>query len=315
MADPIEARGRRKDPTGHTETLGSSSLIKQARVDSAGFVGRQLEIPEPPQLLLTTLASLQAIGLNETKGIFFPRLTLGKADNYPGWKTRIGNDYYDWLKAGQVSKASPALSGFWAIVDTSQRPDYAPTRHLKEKWEAVPKGTIQHPNDPEPHNAIEQIIRDARSKGEIETRDYWGAILPYLPTTSRFGVSTDEQDGIVFPRLAKAIGLKVASDAKSQNPIIEDGKVEVRRPTLAEINYLGNLDRFIHLNKYGTSEAVLDVYRGILDPKDQEAHKFPRAIITGNTRREGVGQIDYILADDHADAVSFRFMIAFPLTP
>ena len=315
MSDAIEAGGGRQGPTGHTETPSPSSLLDQARVDSAGFVGRQLEIPEPPQLLLTTLAMLRTIGLRKTQGVFFPTANLGQSDNYPGWHIKIGTDYYDWLKAGQVSKASPELSGVWAIVDTSQRPDYAPNRHLKEKWEAVPKGTIQHPHDPEPHDAIEQIIRDARSKGEIKTRDYWGAILPYLPTTSRFGVSTDEQDGIVFPRLAKEIGLKVASDAKSKNPIIEDGKVEVRRPTLAELSYLVNLDRFIHLTQYGTSEAVLDVYRGILDPKDQEAHKFPRAIITGNTRRGGVRQIDYILANDHADTVSFRFVIVFSQTP
>lgn len=315
MAGSTEKRGGKRGPIGHTETSAPSALIDQARADSLAFLGRQVDISQPPQLLLTTLVILQTIGLKKTQGVFFPRANLGQSDNYPGWHTKIGNDYYHWLKAGQVSKASPELSGVWAIVDTNQRPDYAPTKQLKEKFEAVPNGTIQHPNDPEPYDAIEQIIRDARSKGEIETRDYWGKILPYLPTTSRFGVSTDEQDSIVFPRLAKAIGLKVASDAKSQNPIIEDGKVELRRPTLAEINYLGHLDRFIHLAQYGTSEAVLDVYRGILDLKDQEAHKFPRAIITGNTRRGGVGQIDYILADDHADAVSFRFVIIFPQTP
>ena len=285
------------------ERSSQQSIVEQAKVDYVGFFGRQLEISQPPQLLISTLASLQANGIHEIEAIYFPKASLGRADGYLGWDTKIGSDYYDWLEIGQVTKASPDLFGIWAIVDTSRRPDYAPTKALKVKWEANPNASEKRPvYDLKPHDGLEEIIQLARSKEEIEYRDYWGLILSYLPYTSRFGVSIDEQDGVVFPALGEKIGLTES---------INSGKAVIRRPTLAEFSYLGNLDRFSHLAQYGTSEAVRDVYKGILDPGNKNAHNFPRAIVSGNTRHGGVAQVDYLLADDHGDAVSFRFVIAF----
>lgn len=290
---------------GFKEAHFVNSLIEQAKADSLTFFGTEKPIPQPPQLLLQTLEKLRECGLRESQAVFIPQATLNQGDNYPGWHTKIGTDYYDWLKTGQVSKAFPELSGFWAIVDTSQRSNYFPTRELKERWEAIPEKIRPIPvYDLIPHDAVEEIIQLARQKKEIEFRDYWGPILHYLPSTSRFGVSTDEQDGIVFPRLAEKLGL---------TEIVKSGKAEARRPTLAEFNYLGNLARFSHLTQYGTSEAVQDIYRGITErrPNSKDSDYPPRAITSGNSRRGGVGQVDYLLIDDHADAVSFRFVIAF----
>jgi len=288
--------------------------VEQAKADSVEFSGRQLEVPPVSQLLLPTLESLRAVGLDKAEAVYIPRLMLGRLSIHPGWDTRIGNDYYSWLedgqiiRDGQITKASPELPGNWAIVDGTKRPDYAVVERWREQWEGYQNGTLQRPTyEPEPNDEIERIIQEARWEKQIAIRDDYRELdierIPYLPVTSRFGISTIEQDDVVFPKLAEKIGL---TDA------ISSGKAVIGRPTLAEFNYLGNLDRFSHLTQYGTSEAVEDIFTGIIDINKPGDYGFPpRAIVSGNSLFGGVGQVDYMLTRDHTDGSSFRFVIVF----
>lgn len=162
------------NPHGFKEGHLVNPLIEQAKVDSLAFFGVEKPIPQPPKLLFELINRLRSMGLTEIEGIYFPQASLGEGSTYPGWQTRIGADYYAWLKAGQISKAYPELLGRWAIVDTDKRSNYPPIKRLKEEWEAVAKGRdLRTFNlDTKTMSAIEKIIYVARSLGKIELRDY-----------------------------------------------------------------------------------------------------------------------------------------------
>lgn len=278
---------------GQSEVIDSSLLVKQAESDALEFFGRRVDIPQPPNPLLETLLKLQSLGLGDSQGIYFPNASLGRGDNYPGWRVKIGEKYYDWLEAGQIAKAAPALTGNWAIVDMTEKPDYSVIKSWRESGRKHEGPGYYHDNE------ISRIIDLARAEGDIATRDHWGEILPYLPRSSRLGVSPDQQDDIVFPGLAKALGLDLA-------------QVAIRRPTLAELNNLGNLGRFTHQIETNLSETVQDVYSGIIDINKPGHFGFPpRAIITGNSKYGGVGQVNSMLTRDQVESVTFRFVISF----
>lgn len=279
----------------------TSLIVSQAKNESLTFFGVEKSVMEPPQLLLQTLEKLK-IGdhrLTAPEAVFIPQASLESEDNYPGWKAPLNSWYYKQFNSGQIKRGSPELSGKWMIVDGVKRPDYSQIKKWKAEFDA--KEINYH--DSLSLDAISLIIQKARETGKIRITN--GApLLEWLPITSRFGVSAVEQDEVVFPELIKALGL--AKD-------IEKKKVEIRRPTLAELNYLGHLTRFSHLGNSTTSETVEDVYRGIIDSTKINAGKGApeRSIISGNPKFGGLSQADYILLEDHVDDVSFRPVIVF----
>lgn len=284
--------GTSEAPALTGEHFDSTQLIAQAKADQFAFLGIEKSVSQPPAALSSVLSRLRELGLKEVEGIYIPQATVNEGDSYPGQRMPIGEQYYQWYKAGQVSKASPELPGEWVVVETFRRPDYASIKKLKEGH-----GEEQDTYRPE-SDQMGAIIRDGRFEGKIKTRDEAGPIVPYLPQDSRFGVSINQQDDYVFPEFAKTIGI---------------GGISLRRPTLAELNYLGNLSRLAHLGEATTLEAVQDVYLGIADRNAKGATgKWPeRAIITGSSVRGGVSGIDYMLAKDQVDAVTFRTLVEF----
>lgn len=286
MAGTVEA------PAGAGENFDSTELVAQAKADSLAFFGVEKPVSPVPLLLPSVLLRLREMNL-EAEAVYLPQATLGESDSYPGWKSKIGQQYYDWLKAGQVSKASPQLPGRWVVIETFRRPEYAVIKELKEGNGGAVK-TYRPESD-----QMGEIIIEGRFDGKIAIKGRSGElIVPYLPQDSRFAVSLNQQDDYVFPELDKAIGI--------------DGLV-LRRPALAELNYLGNLNRFNHLGQATTLEAVQDVYLGIVDRNavgGKQVVSFPeRAIITGSSTREGLSGVDYMLASDQVDAVTFRALI------
>lgn len=288
MAGGVERTG------SSSEGFDSSRLVEQAKVDSFAFFGVEKPVSPVPHLLPSILRRFREMGL-EAEAVYLPAASLGESDSYPGWRSRIGQQYYDWLKVGQISKASPELPGGWIVLETFRRPDYAAIKKLKDNH-----GGAADTYRPE-SDQLGAIIRDGRFEGKIAIKDNSGAqIVPYLPEDSRFAVSSDQQDDYVFPELANTIGIE---------------GLNLRRPTMAEISYLGNLSRFNHLGQATTLEAVQDVYLGIVDRNakvGKQAASYPeRAIITGSLTRGGVSGVDYMLAKDQVDAVTFRTLIEF----
>lgn len=250
----------------------AENLVENARIEIIQFFGREFPISQPPQLLIDTLMLMQNQDIRHFEPLYLPSATLGEKDEYPGWKIKMGQ-----VKAGdQICPVSRELPGIWVVFDTTPRQPYSEIKSLA--WN----------NDP-----LSDILSNARNSGKIYIESL---IDPPLPPTSRFGLSTAEQDEIIFPELAKQLNLGEQLASKT---------VTIRRPTLAEFNYMGNL-RHPELGGVNTLEFMQDTF-GI--------DGFTFAVTGGSSRSGGLAHAQYIVnryqTDARGDALGFRAVIAF----
>ena len=129
------------------------------------------------------------------------------------------------------------------------------------------------------------ILAQARNEGQIDVPEH----VKHLPGESRFGVSMDKQDQVVFPRLAERWRLIEA---------IAQGQAKIRRLKAAEFNFVGNL-RLPHLGEANTWEGFEDKF-GVDD-----------RLFGGRSVPGGLAYVSYVWSDFHDGRLAFRPLVEF----
>ena len=123
---------------------------------------------------------------------FLPRVAMSRDSQFPGWKVRPNDWYWQQLQAGKVMRnrngelvveKETGLEGITVLVDTRLKPKY---NNGKQMWEG---DTLLGP-----------ILIRLREEDKI-------AKYEYSTQGSRFGVSVDEWEEHVRPALAEKLGL------------------------------------------------------------------------------------------------------------
>ncbi len=284
--------GKRATEQPHGESVASPILIptrlqEQAGGEAVDYFGLGIpEIPQPPALLLETLRIMQGKGFRDAQAMYSPTLSLEQTRNHPEDRHTEPDDWlYEQIKAKWINKSILSLSGQWVIFDASERPNHSD----------IGKDS---PNDP-----LGAIILRGRNSGKIAKqistddipRESWGERaeileeLKYVSSSSRSGVSPHEQDDVIFPALAEELGLTTA---------IQNGKVAIRRPALAEFIYAGRV-RFPHLGLSNTDEFTNDAF----------TKEF--IVTAGHVQSGGLTHVDYAPVGLRGFPTWFRFIIAF----
>jgi hypothetical protein len=219
-------------------------------------------------------------GIEHLEPLFLPSTTLGENDQYPGWHTKMGQVEAVIDNKKVVYPVSRQLPGIWVLFDTTPRQHYS--RIKEPAWN----------NDP-----LADVLGRARESGLIgnELPDEL-SMISYLPLVSRFGLSTPEQDEIIFPELAKKLGLSEQVAKK---------KIQIRRPFLAEFNYIGN-NIYPDLAIPNTWEFMQDTFT---------VNNLMSTVVGGSSRFGGLAHAGHILnrfrTDARGDAIGFRAVITF----
>jgi len=207
--------------------LNRSQLVEREHEALRAFFGKEVPVLTPPSELFETLKVAEVEGFGKIlKPVYFPAVKFEQADEYPGWKVKPEEWFWDEIKEGFLKKSAVRLGGYWGLFDESRRPNYNGGRQM-------------FPEDP-----LAPVLAKARKEGRIAVPD----LLNYVPEGSRFAVSSDEKDQTVFPQLAKILRL-------TKSVAI------VRRPTEMEFNFAGNL-RYPHLGEANTWEQLNDKWGG-----------------------------------------------------
>lgn len=194
-------------PVRETETVvlptpeQLEQLIAKEKEAWKNFLGYEIEVPAPPQELFAAWQRAEEQGLNIFEAHFLPPIEFKQDSDYPGWKVKPSQLYWDWIQKGMVAVDSAKLGPFWILVDSSPKPDYD-------------DGQQMYPNDP-----LAKMIAELRLKGKI-------ASPRGIPQDSRFGLSWEEIAKEVNPQIARDLG--VSPD-------------QVRLPNAIEFNVLDNL--------------------------------------------------------------------------
>lgn len=256
-----ELRKHRGEDVGDETRPAVLQLIEAEQAALKVFFGKEVAVTAPPSMLFETLRIAETAGLGGIlEPIYFPEITFKQTDEYPGWKIKPEKWYWKKISAGKISKDAAGLGGFWTLFDKSRRPNYDGGGQMFQE------------------DSLATILSQAKEEDRILG-------VRGVPKGSRFAVSTDEQDQIVFPKLAEILQL------------VEDVTI-VRRPTLVEFNFAGNL-RYSHLGEANTWEWLHDKFAG------------GYRLIGGLSERGGLAGVYRDWPSDHGADVAFRPLIVF----
>lgn len=249
------------------ELLNPSQLVEQAKEEYRRAFGTQVDIfvATPTDLLLETRRVAEGTGYGFLKPLYFP---LGEtrlnSPMPPGWK-KLDTWFFEQMegKKPKVDPSAAKIGAYWALFDASKRPEFVGD----EKFG--------------------MILATGRDRNKIKDPSNT------RPRTSRFGVSMDEQDGYVFPELAKPLRLV--------NHIAQ-GLVVIRRPKTAEFNYAGHL-HWKHLGEDPTWEGF--------DDKFGAAYR----LIGGGSGDGGLSYVYCDWSDRHDGGIAFRPVVVFLSQP
>ncbi len=246
------------------ELLTPTQLVEKAHEEARAF-GIDVPVSKPTEQFIETQKIAEGEGLGVFDPLHFVAVTLSQDAKYPGLVTPLGPWLYDQIRNGYVAESSLQIDESWALFDGSERPDYD-------------NGKQMFKDDP-----LAPLLEAGRRLGQIAVPSHVSGV----PIGSRFGVSMDEQDGFVFPKLAERLRLVDAVAA---------GTAEVRRPTVAEFNYAGNL-RYAHLGEANTWEGFNDKFGD------------GRRLIGGYSDDGGLSSVHYCPTGLHHDGVAFRPLV------
>lgn len=253
------------------EILTPAQLVEKTRVElEKPFTSltTNIVITEPPAILFESQRVVNGEGIGVMKPFYFPLGETRFDSPLPDGWVKLQQWVFDQIRAGNVSLDALRIGAFWALFDESRRPNYD-------------SGTQMFEGD----RQMGLILAQARNEGQIAIPDY----VKHLLGESRFGVSMDEQDQVVFPKLAEKWRLKEA---------IVQGQARVRRPKVAEFNFAGNL-RYPFLGEANTWEGFEDKFE--VDDR----------LLGGSSGFGGLAGVSYFRSYYHYDVVAFRPLVEF----
>ncbi|HEU0050599.1 MAG TPA: hypothetical protein VFQ60_00895 [Patescibacteria group bacterium] len=182
------------------------------------FFGREIPVPAlPKQATKERILEWRALGLELH---YLPPISMAeiKRDpegkilevipiDFPGWKKKPRDWFFEMIKDGSLSFEAAKLPGNWVLVDGRPKPDYG-------------DGNQKYPND-----FLGPVLEELNKKGIIKQTSSNGEI--FLAIDSRYGLSSDElHTSQVKEAIAQAMNLS---------------EEFVSFPKAIEFNVLGNI--------------------------------------------------------------------------
>lgn len=258
-----ESHEARDDCGIAVDILNPSQLIEKEHEALRAFFGKEVPVVTPPPELFEAQRVAETEGFGRIlEPIYFPAVKFEQNDEYPGWRIKPDREYWNRIRVARVNDAAK-FGGDWGLFDDSRRPNYDGGRQMF------------------PEDSLAPMLSQARKEGRINVPNF----VKNVPEGSRFAVSPDEQDQIVFPKLAKILQLT-------------ESVATVRRPTVMEFNFAGNL-RYPHLGKAGTWEWLHDKF----------ANGF--RLIGGFSYDGGLAGVRDYWSDARDDSIAFRPLVVF----
>ncbi len=126
---------------------------------------------------------------------FLPKVSMMPSDNYPGWKIKPENWFYQKIAKAKIFRQingnlkkveTVELEGVSVLIDTRLKPNYDnDSRTWKQTWKE--------------DNLCGPVIEELRKARKI---------VNYNPQSSRFNISADEWESQIKPVLAERLGLE-----------------------------------------------------------------------------------------------------------
>lgn len=244
------------------ELLSAAQLVEQARGEyRRAFGSVDIPVAIPSNLVLEAQIVAEGEGYGFLKPFYFPSGATSLDSPTPlRWK-KLNRWFFEQMtgRKPNISPDAARIGSYWTLFDESKRPDFVGD------------------------NKFGIILATGRDLNKIKDPSHTGS------RTTRFGVSMTEQDGFVFPELAKPLRLV---------DYIAQGLVVIRRPKAAEFNFAGNL-RYQYLGEDSTWEGFDDRSQADL------------RLIGGRSNHGGLGSIDYRWIGSHDGDVAFRPLVVF----
>lgn len=224
---------------------------------------REIFMDQPiPQEVERVLKKVRELGMGKMFALHrLSGITLEEDSDFPEWKIRPNRWYWKEIKKRTLDKDASKLPDTFLLVDTIRRPDYGND------------GKQLHEND-----FLFPLLAKLRKEKKIP-------ILQNIPQTSRFGISPDELESIVFPEFATLIGADKAM-------------AMVRLPRAVELNILGNL-AYPHFGQADTSEWFYDKFG------------HDDRLFGGDSGFGGLAQVRPYWSGHRSDDIAFRLLIVF----
>lgn len=195
----------KRNGAARTEILPTSEQLVASESEAwKQFLGKEINIPEPPQQLFEAARLAIEHGITSFEAHFLPKLELKQNSKFPGWHTKPEEWYWQKIKEGKVAKDSARLPGVWILVDGTQKPNYNDGKQLYE------------------NDGFGQILIRLREEGRIEVPSSYS----HVPRTSRFAVTPIEREAHFNQALAEVLNIGIE-------------KVRITREI--EFNIIGNI--------------------------------------------------------------------------
>lgn len=244
-------------------------LQKQAK-NWNKFLGEEKISERQVKDTMEVLDSLSDKGWTNILAIVAPDRDFPQNASYPSWKIRPNKWFYDQVAAGRVSGEPTRIGSGIIIFDTTPKPNYI-------------DGTQMY-DDPE---SYQKLLADLRRSGDIETVDGTRQVLE----TSRYGISDDEYESVVFPALMEQIGVL---------GMVSEGRLKpMRLPTTIELNIYGN---------------QFAPYIGDTTGWEWSHNRFDRdnRLVGGSSGVGGLSGVSYGRSGTHDNNIAGRFLGEIP---
>lgn len=179
-------------------------LITQKKEAWKQFLGKEIDVPQPPQQLLEVASRAQEHGITSFEAHFLPKMEFKQNSRFPLWQIRPEDRCFQMIKEGRVAKDTAKLPGVWVLIDSTQKPNYDYGKQLYQ------------------NDGFGTILADLREEGIIAVPESY----KHVPNTSRFAVTPDEREAHFNTRLAQILAI---------NPS------QVRIVREIEFNVIGNI--------------------------------------------------------------------------
>ena len=104
------------------ELLEFRELIEQETESLRNFFGHDIEVPPlPPEITPERYDKWKEMGLELH---YLPAEEMKKDSNFPGWKKKPEDWFYEKLKAKEIAADSATLSAAWMLIDGREKPNY-----------------------------------------------------------------------------------------------------------------------------------------------------------------------------------------------
>lgn len=229
------------------------------------FLGREVVPAAPSQEFVDAGKRIQDCGDKTFEPIAFPDLTLEKGTVYPqAWKHHVDQWIYSQIAEGRVSPDAITLKKGWGWLDTSVRPKYDGGRQMFTEGLTGSLGLVVAEL-----RSLEQIYVPERRSG-VDAR-------------SRFWISAQEAENVVFPTLAEKFNVD---------------KDQVTALGAGEFNFAGNL-RYDHFGTANTWEWFQNRFGG------------GDRLIGGHSGDGGLSSVYCSWAVNHLGRIAVRPLVRF----